>query len=86
MYLVLLAAVLGLAFWGVQRLFEYLIGRNQRHHKAIAQLEYILGRRFNRLANNVKTVAFLQETIRRGDLGAMFPTPLHPDDSGRREV
>jgi hypothetical protein len=80
-YLVLLAALLGLVFTGVQKAAAYEIDRNRRHHKAIAQLEHMLGRRFHRLAMNAGRAERLRDAIRTGGIGSMFPSLLGPDDS-----
>jgi len=80
-YLVLLAALLGLVFTGVQKAAAYEIDRNRRHHRAIAQLEYIFGRRFHRLAQNVARAEALRDAIRQRALGSMFPALFEPDDS-----
>jgi len=86
LYLVLFAAVLSVVFTTVQRGVGYVFDRDRRHHKAIAQLEHILGRRLHRLAFNEARVKLLTESIRKGALGSMFPAPLQPDASPSIEL
>ena len=80
-FLLFLGVVVGAAFGGAQKWAGFEIDRNRRHHRAVAQLEYILGRQFHRLAMNASRAERLRDTLRAGELGSMFPALHRPDDS-----
>jgi hypothetical protein len=80
-FLLFLGVVVGAAFGGAQKWAGYTIDRNRRHHRAVAQLEFNLGRQYHRLAMNASRAERLRDTLRAGELGSMFPALHRPDDS-----